>query len=47
MREIAARAHADPFGNQVRISRETLVFQPLPDRRVRGAGARAAAHGRG
>jgi putative transposase len=24
VREIAARAHADPFGNQVRISRETL-----------------------
>ena len=42
VREIAARAHADPFGNQVRISRETLDrwIRRYRGRRVRRAGAR-------
>lgn len=48
VREIAAATHTDPFGNQVRISRDT------PDRwirryragRVRGVGAHTAAAGR-
>ena len=48
VREIAARTHTDPFGNQVRISRETLDrwIRRYRDRRVRRAGARAAAAGR-
>jgi hypothetical protein len=36
VRQIAARTHSDPLGNQTRISRETLDrwIRPLPRRRV-------------
>ena len=42
VREIAARAHTDPFGNQVRyLARHPGPLDPpLPGRRVRRAGAR-------
>ena len=48
VREIAGRTHTDPFGNQVRYlaGHAGSVDPPLPRRRVRRAGARAAATGR-